>query len=79
VHLVGPVLAGVLALALLILGVWLEVPVTRSLGAAALVMAASMLTPIDPLDGAAVARTPVAATASFAFVGAVALMAIGLQ
>ncbi len=79
VHLVGPVLAGTLALALLILGIWLEVPVTRSLGAAALVMAASMLTPIEPLDGAAVARTPVAATASFVFVGAVALMAIGLQ
>ena len=79
VHLVGPVLTGVLALALLILGIWLEVPVTRSLGAAALVMSASMLTPIDPLDGAAVAKTPVAATASFAFVGAVALMAIGLQ
>ena len=37
---------------MVLLGHVTQVPVTRSLGAAALVMTSSMLAPIEPLDGA---------------------------
>jgi tetratricopeptide (TPR) repeat protein len=52
VHLVGPAVAAATGLVLLILSAWLGLPVTRSLGIAAVVVAASMLTPLKPLDGA---------------------------
>ena len=58
VHWIGPILLAGTALLLLVLAALLQVPLTRALGAAALVMAASMLVPIAPLDGAAVATGP---------------------
>ncbi|HET9736964.1 MAG TPA: hypothetical protein VFP78_02500 [Solirubrobacteraceae bacterium] len=77
VHWIGPILLAGAALVLLVLAAWLQVPVTRTLGAAALVMAASMLVPIEPLDGAAVANgTGTAVT--LALVGTGVLMLVGL-
>ena len=74
----APLLTGVLALALLVLGVWLEVPVTRALGVAALVMAASLLTPVAPLDGGDVAESPAGTAATLALLGTGLLILIGL-
>jgi cellulose synthase operon protein C len=54
VHWIGPVVATALALALLMLSVLLHVPIAQTLAGAALVMAASMLIPIKPLDGGVV-------------------------
>ena len=34
---------------------WLGIPLTRALAASALIMAASLLTPIKPVDGGAIA------------------------
>ncbi len=78
IHWVGPTAIAVLALALLLLSVWTGVPVTRSLGAAALVMAASMLTPVSPLDGATVSATPAGALPTLAVLGTAVLLVVGL-
>ncbi len=77
VHWIGPILLAGTALVLLVLAALLQVPLTRALGAAALVMAASMLVPIEPLDGAAVANgTGTAVT--LALVGTGVLLLVGL-
>lgn len=77
-HWVGPALAGGVALVLLLLAAGLQIPVARSLGEASLVMAASMLTPIQPLDGAAVARGSAGLAASTALLGVGVLSLVGL-
>ncbi len=77
-HLVGPVVAAASGLVLLILGAWLEIPVTRSLGIAAIVMAASMLTPVKPLDGARMQGAAGGLTAGLALGGTALLVALGL-
>ncbi len=77
-HLVGPVVAAVSGLVLLILSAWLQVPVTRSLGIAAIVMAASMLTPVKPLDGAQMQGAAGGLTAGLALGGTALLVALGL-
>jgi hypothetical protein len=74
----APAAAGLIAAALIGLTAWLDVPVTRALAIAALVMAASMLTPIKPLDGAAIAKAG-AAGASVAAVGLGALALFGIS
>jgi hypothetical protein len=51
VHWIGPAVAAVMGIALLALGAWLAVPATTTMGTVALVMAASLLVPIKPLDG----------------------------
>jgi hypothetical protein len=78
VHWAGPAAVGALAIVLLILATWLDVPITRSLGAAGLVMAASLLTPVKPIDGATVSTTAVGALPSLAVLGAAVLMLAGL-
>jgi tetratricopeptide (TPR) repeat protein len=78
VHLVGPVVAAASGLVLLILSAWLEVPVTRSLGIAAIIMAASMLTPVKPLDGGRMEGATGALTAGLALGGTALLVAVGL-
>ena len=45
---------------------------------AALVMAASMLTPVEPLDGARLKGAAAALTAGLAVAGAAVLLALGL-
>jgi hypothetical protein len=51
VHWIGPLAAALTGIVLLALGIWLAVPATTSLGTVGLVMAASLLVPIKPLDG----------------------------
>ena len=77
VHWSGPIVLAGAALLLLVLSAWLNVAVTRTLGAAAIVMAASMLVPVEPLDGAAVAKgTGTAAALALAATGT--LLLVGL-
>ncbi len=78
VHLSGPAVAAAAGLVLLVLGVWLQVPVTRALGVAALVMAASMLTPVAPLDGARLEKGTGLLTTGLALAATVGLVAVGL-
>lgn len=78
VHLVGPVVSAATGLVLLILSAWLHVPLTRSLGIAAIIMAASMLTPVKPLDGGQMAGATGALTAGAALGGTALLVALGL-
>jgi tetratricopeptide (TPR) repeat protein len=79
VHWIGPVAAGAAALCLLPLGVAFEVPNTMALGSAALVMAASLLTPIEPMDGGLVAKGPVGVAAVVAVLGAALFLLLGLS
>ena len=62
-HAVGPLATGVVAFALLVLGEALGVPLTTALGVAGLVMTASLLTPLEPIDGAYLAKGPAAVVA----------------
>jgi len=78
VHWAAPTAAGALALALLLLATWLDVPVARNLGAAALVMTASLLTPVKPLDGATVSTTSAGPLPSIAVLGTAVLLLLGL-
>ncbi|HET9737901.1 MAG TPA: tetratricopeptide repeat protein [Solirubrobacteraceae bacterium] len=74
----APAAAGLIGVALIALTAWLDVPVTRALAVAALIMAASLLTPVKPLDGAAIAKAG-AAGASLAALGLGALALLGLS
>jgi Zn-dependent protease len=55
-HSAAPFLLTALTIPLLVEAVWLDVPLTRSLAVAALVMAASTLVPVPPLDGGSLDR-----------------------
>jgi cellulose synthase operon protein C len=79
VHWIGPVAAGAAALCLLPLGVAFEVPNTMALGSAALVMAASLLTPIEPMDGGHVAKGPAGVAAVVAVLGAALFLLLGVS
>ncbi len=74
----APAAAGLIGVTLIALTAWLDVPVTRALAVAALIMAASMLTPVKPLDGAAIAKAG-AAGATLAALGLGALALLGLS
>ncbi|HWC85903.1 MAG TPA: hypothetical protein VG388_05165 [Solirubrobacteraceae bacterium] len=78
VHWAGPTAVAALAIILLVLATWLGVPIARSLGAAGLVMAASLLTPVKPIDGATVSTTALGALPSVAVLGTAVLMLVGL-
>lgn len=78
VHWAAPVALLLLALALLLLAVWLQVPVTRSLGAVALVMAASTLTPVKPLDGATLTEKRAGHVPGIVVLGTALLLLTGL-
>jgi hypothetical protein len=79
VHWIGPIATGAAALCLLTLGVALEVPTTMALGSAALVMTASLLTPIEPVDGAIVAKGPGGLIGSIAALGTALFLLLGLS
>ena len=72
-------MTGAVALSLLTLGVGFGVPTTQALGTAALVMTASLLTPIEPLDGSYVAKGPVGVAASLALLAAAVFLLLGLS
>ena len=78
VHWSGPIALGLLSVVLLLLAAWLNVPITRDLGAAGLVITASMLTPVKPLDGATVGSSAAGALPVAAVVGAAVLMVTGV-
>jgi len=56
---------------------WLDIPLTRALAASALVMAASLLTPVKPVDGGASASAGGAA-AGLTGLGLAVLLVLGL-
>ena len=74
----GPLVAASVGLLLLILDAWLDVPLTHTLGVSAVVMAASMLTPADPLDGPKMTGGATA-LGGLAIAGTAVLIALGLQ
>ena len=78
VHLIGPVLTGLAALGLLILGAWLAIPGTLALAAAALVITASLLTPAKPLDGGFVATGNAGVAATLALLAGGLFFALGV-
>ncbi|ADB76070.1 tetratricopeptide repeat protein [Geodermatophilus obscurus] len=75
-HLAAPLLLAVAALLLFVEAAWLRTPLTEAWALAALTMAASLLLPIDPLDGAHTGKAGVAATAGV--VAGAVLVALGL-
>ena len=76
-HRAAPVALALVAVPLVIATAWSDIPITRSLAAAALVMAASLLTPVKPVDGGAIAAAGGAA-AGFTAIALAALLALGL-
>ena len=54
-------------------------PTTQALGTAALVMTASLLTPIEPLDGSYVAKGPAGVAATLALLAAAVFLLLGLS
>src|SRR5699024_7560729 len=52
IHAAAPITLGVLALVLFLQVAWSGVPLTRAWAVAALIMTASTMLPIEPLDGA---------------------------
>ncbi len=76
-HWAAPAALAVVAVPLVLATVWLDVPLTRALAAAALVMAASLLTPIKPMDGGAIAAAGTTA-AGIAGIGLAAVLLLGL-
>ena len=73
-HRAAPLALALLGLALTLLGAWLHVPLTRALAVVALVIAASLLTPVKPIDGGLVGSKGGAA----AGLGALALAALAV-
>ena len=77
VHWAAPVALAAVAIPLVIFTAWLDVPLARAVATAALVMAASLLTPIKPVDGGAIAAAGGTA-AGLTGLGLAALLALGL-
>jgi tetratricopeptide (TPR) repeat protein len=76
-HWAAPAALAVVAVPLVIATVWSDIPLTRSLAAAALVMAASLLTPVKPVDGGAIAAAGGTA-AGLTGIALAAVLALGL-
>ncbi len=79
VHWAGAGVAAAVGIVVLSLGVWLEVPASRALGSAAIVMAASMLIPLRPLDGGHVGKGAAGLLANIALVGVSVLLFFGVD
>ncbi len=77
VHWAGPVVLALLALPLVVCTAWLDIPLSRALATAALIMAASLLTPVKPVDGGALADLG-GTSAGLTGLGLAALLALGL-
>jgi cellulose synthase operon protein C len=76
VHLAAPVLLAALSALLFVEAVWLHTPVTQSWAVAALIMSASTLLPVGPLDGAQLGPAGVLAAAGI--VAGALLVGLGL-
>jgi Tfp pilus assembly protein PilF len=75
-HLAAPLTLSILSLALFLESAWLHTPITQSCAVAALIMAASTLLPVGPLDGAQVGKAGVMTGAGV--VGGALLVGLGL-
>jgi tetratricopeptide (TPR) repeat protein len=75
-HAAAPLTLAVITGVLLLETVWLPVPLTKSMAITALIMAASTLLPVRPLDGARLGKTGLLAGAGL--VGASTLIILGL-
>lgn len=76
VHLAAPLVLAVVALLLFTEAAWLRAPLIEAWALAALTMSASLLLPIDPLDGAHTGKAGIAAAAGV--VAGAVLVALGL-
>ena len=76
VHLAAPITLAALSALLFVESVWLHTPVTESWAVAALIMSASTLLPVGPLDGAKLGKAGVLAAAGV--VGGALLVGLGL-
>jgi tetratricopeptide (TPR) repeat protein len=76
VHAAAPVALALVGVVLFVESVAFQVPLTRSLAEAALIMVASTLVPVGPLDGAKLGRTGLLAGAGV--VGAAVLVGLGV-
>jgi tetratricopeptide (TPR) repeat protein len=76
VHAAAPVTLALIAVMLFVEAAWLDVPITRSWAIAALIMTASTLLPVEPLDGAHLGKRGLVASAGVV-VGAI-LVALGV-
>jgi tetratricopeptide (TPR) repeat protein len=75
-HLVAPCLLAGVSLLLFVESAWLHTPITQTWAVAALIMSASTLLPVGPLDGAHVGKAGIAAGAGV--VGGALLVGLGL-
>jgi len=75
-HLAAPITLAVLSLILFTESTWLNPPLTQAWATAALIMSASTLLPIGPLDGAHVGKAGAVAAAGVA--GGALLVGLGL-
>lgn len=75
-HLTAPVTLAALSLLLFVESAWLHTPLTQAWAVAALIMSASTLLPIGPLDGAHVGKAGIVAGAGV--VGGALLVGLGL-
>jgi cellulose synthase operon protein C len=76
VHAAAPVALALMGVVLFVESAAFQVPLTRSLAQAALIMVASTLVPVGPLDGAKLGRTGLLAGAGV--VGAAVLVGLGV-
>ena len=75
-HLAAPLTLAALSLLLFVESAWLHTPITQAWAVAALIMSASTLLPVGPLDGAHVGKAGIAAAAGV--VGGALLVGLGL-
>jgi hypothetical protein len=76
VHLAAPLTLAALSLLLFVESAWLHPPITQAWAVAALIMSASILLPVGPLDGAHVGKAGILAGAGVA--GGALLVGLGL-
>jgi Zn-dependent protease len=76
VHLAAPIMLTSLSLLLFVESVWMNIPLSHSLAVASLIMAASTLLPVGPLDGAKVGRAGLIAATGV--IGGALLVGLGL-
>lgn len=75
-HLAAPFTSAVLAIMLFVESAWLNVPLSQSFAVAALIMAGSMLVPVEPLDGANVGKA--GAVGAAGVIGGAILVTLGI-
>ena len=76
VHLAAPITLAALSALLFVESVWLHTPITETWAVAALIMSASTLLPVGPLDGAQLGKAGTLAAAGV--VGGALLVGLGL-